>query len=80
MIQNRQQRPWHERIRRRFRRNFKVILLAILLSALAVSAFEFSAVLMRIYGGLLIMQGRYYTPKDTERMRQMQEEKAGQGN
>jgi hypothetical protein len=76
------QRPstWHERLRWRIRRDFKAIVLALVLAAVVAGAFQFGSVILRVFGGLLIMQGRYYQPKEEDRMRQLREKKIMEEN
>jgi len=57
------------------RRDFKAVVLAIVLAAVVALTFQFGSVIMRVFGGLLIMQGRYYQPKEEDRMRQLREKK-----
>jgi len=76
MLHTREPQTWLERLRWRVRRDFKAVVLAIVLAAVVAFTFQFGAVIMRVFGGLLIMQGRYYQPKEADRQRQIMERKA----
>jgi hypothetical protein len=68
-------RTWRDRLRWRIRRDFKAIVLALVLAAVVALTLQFGATILRVFGGLLIMQGRYYQPKEEDRMRQLREKK-----
>lgn len=80
MLHTRRPETWLGRLRWRIRRDFKAVVLAIVLAAVVAFTFQFGSVILRVFGGLLIMQGRYYQPKEADRMRQLREKKAMEEN
>jgi len=80
MLHTRRPETWLERLRWRVRRDFKAVVLAIVLAAVVAFTFQFGSVILRVFGGLLIMQGRYYQPKEEDRMRQLREKKIMEEN
>lgn len=76
----RRPKTWREWVRWRIRRDLKAIVLAVGIGAVLAATFHFGAVIMRVFGGLLIMQGRYYQPKEEDRMRLLREKKIAEEN